>query len=57
VHQDTVVHHIEVSLFPNWKGVDQVRRFAFDGDRLTLSTAPMVVAGVERTAHLVWERA
>ena len=56
VRDATVVHHIEVSLFPNWKGVDQVRRYAFDGDRLTLSTAPMVVAGVEQAAHLVWQR-
>ena len=56
VKGDTVVHHIEISLFPNWKGVDQVRFFTFDGDRLTLSTPPMKVAGVEQTAHLIWER-
>jgi hypothetical protein len=56
VRDGTVVHHIEVSSFPNWKGVDQERYFAFHGNRLTLSTPPMLVGGVELTGHLIWER-
>lgn len=52
---DKVVHHIEVSLFPNWSGADQERIYEFRGDRLTLSTPPFQVGGVEQTAHLVWE--
>src|SRR5438105_3788302 len=31
-----VVHHIEVSFFPNWVGGDQERIFELDGDRLML---------------------
>jgi hypothetical protein len=51
-----VVHHLEMSLNPNWIGVDQVRYFDLQGDRLTLKTPPMVVGGVERVSTLVWER-
>ncbi len=53
---DRVVHHIEVSFFPNWIGVDQERVFEFDGDRLLLSTPPTLIQGAQRTAHLIWER-
>lgn len=56
VQGDRIVHHIEVSLFPNWTGMEQQRLYEFEGDRLTLSTPPFQVAGVEQTAHLVWER-
>lgn len=57
VRGDKVIHHIEVSLFPNWSGTDQERFFEFSGDRLSLHTPPMVMGGVERTAHLLWRRA
>jgi hypothetical protein len=32
----TVTHHIEGSWFPNLVGTRQVRRYSFDGDRLSL---------------------
>jgi hypothetical protein len=54
---DHVVHHIEVSLFPNWIGVDQTRYFTLTGDRLDLWTPPMRMGGADRTARLVWRRA
>jgi hypothetical protein len=54
--QDTVIHHIEVCSYPNWIGNAQVRFAKLEGDVLTLSTKPMVLRGVERTAELVWER-
>jgi len=56
VQDDTVVHHIEVSLFPNWVGVSQERMFEFEGSRLTLSTPLMLVGGRQLSTHLVWER-
>jgi hypothetical protein len=52
-----VIHHIEVSLFPNWTGKDQTRYYQFEGDRLILSTPPITVDGLEQTAHLIWQRA
>ena len=56
VRGDTVIHHIELSLFPNWVGVDQKRFLQFDGNRLLLSTPPILVEGTEQTSHLIWER-
>lgn len=56
IQDDTVVHHIEVSLFPNWVGVSQERMFMFKGSRLTLSTPLMLVGGRQLSTHLVWER-
>lgn len=53
---DTVVHHVDLSLFPNWVGVDQERLVEVRGDRVTLSTRPMLLGGVQRSAHLIWER-
>jgi hypothetical protein len=54
---DKVVHQIELSLFPNWSGVDQERFFEFSGKQLTLRTAPMALEGTQRTAQLIWHRA
>jgi hypothetical protein len=52
-----VVHHVEVSSFPNWVGGDQVRFVELTGDHLSLSSAPFVVGGLPQTAHLSWRRA
>ncbi len=53
---DTVIHHVELSSFPNWVGVDQERLVKLKGNRLTLSTRPILLGGIEQTAHLNWER-
>jgi hypothetical protein len=55
-HGDTVTHLVELCLFPNWVGVPQERLVKIDGDRLILSTRPLVLEGRQQTAHLVWER-
>lgn len=47
----TVTHHIEGSWFPNLVGTDQLRRFSFDRDRLSL-TAETPWGRVT----LVWEK-
>jgi hypothetical protein len=52
---DTVVHRVELSLFPNWVGVEQERIVEVAGNRLTLSTRPILLGGAQRTAHLIWE--
>jgi hypothetical protein len=54
----TVVHPVEVSLFPNWVGTTQRRHWALDadGDRLTLVSPPITVGGQTRTQRLVWRR-
>ena len=53
---DTVVHHVELSLFPNWVGSDQERLVELRGNRLTLSTRPILLGDILQTAHLIWER-
>ena len=54
---DTIItHYVEVSLFPNWVGSAQERFFEFTGDRLSLSTRPMLQRGSKQRAYLVWQR-
>lgn len=51
-----VIHHVEVSLFPNWVGADQERFFQFADNKLTLTTTPFTLRGIEQVGQLVWER-
>lgn len=51
-----VTHHLRGSLFPNRVGSDQIRHFAFDGDRLTLKTPPTLRGGSSLVGTLVWQR-
>jgi hypothetical protein len=53
----SVIHYVELSLFPNWSGVQQERLVEVAGDRLILSTRPMLFQGRRQSAHLVWKRA
>ncbi|MDQ3834917.1 MAG: lipocalin-like domain-containing protein [Actinomycetota bacterium] len=53
---ETVTHHVELSLFPNWVGFEQERLVELAGNRLMLSTRPLLLGGIEQTAHLIWER-
>ena len=53
---DRVLHHVELSLFPNWVGETQERFLTLDGNRAILRTPPFLVRGEERTGVLVWER-
>jgi hypothetical protein len=54
---DRVIHHIEVSLFPNWVGVAQTRYITRAGNRLTLRTPPLLMGASMQTGHVTWERA
>jgi Lipocalin-like domain len=53
---DRVMHHVELSLFPDWVGSDQERSVELAGDRLTLSASPLLLAGQPQVPRLVWER-
>jgi hypothetical protein len=52
----TVTHHVRGAWYPNWIGHDQVRHFRFDGNRLLLSTPPLVWDGQSFEYILTWER-
>ena len=56
VRGQKVIHHVEISSFPNWTGKEQERFFAFSGDRLTLSAPPMRIGGVEQNLAAIWQR-
>jgi hypothetical protein len=51
-----VIHHVELSLFPNWVGGDQERWVELAGDRLILSASPLLLAGKLQVPRLVWSR-
>lgn len=51
-----VIHHVKVSLFPNWTETSQERFYALSGNRLDLSTSPLLPDVAEPRAHLVWQR-
>ena len=52
----TVIHHVEISLVPNWVGRPQRRTVALDGTRLRLTARPLEVAGRTTIPRLTWRR-
>ena len=57
IGNETVTHHVDVSLFPNWRGDDQVRRISLEDGRLSIIASDRVSAD-GRTFHseLIWLR-
>jgi len=56
VKETKVIHHVEISLYPNWAGTDLERTFQFEGDNLTLSAPTSSRSGAQYIAQLVWQR-
>ena len=58
VEGDTIIHTVETSLFPNWVGTVQRRRWTLsdDGGTLTLESPPIALRGVTRRQLLTWAR-
>jgi hypothetical protein len=56
VSGDTVTHHVEASLFPNWVGRPEIRYYKFEGNVLTLRTGEIRSGKNTVIAQLVWER-
>lgn len=55
--EGTIIHGMDVSLFPNWCGQRQLRRVRIEGDRLFLSSVePVRSGGVEIDATLEWQK-
>jgi Lipocalin-like domain len=54
--RQTVTHHVRGAWYPNWIGHDQIRYFKFEGNRLLLSTPPMMWDGQSLEYVLTWER-
>ncbi|QFS52732.1 hypothetical protein GXM_10487 [Nostoc sphaeroides CCNUC1] len=56
IQVNKIIHHIQISMYPNWTGIAQERIFALKDDRLLLSAPPDLIDGKQQTAHFVWKR-
>jgi hypothetical protein len=58
LHDDRVVHHIDVSWNQAWTGTDQTRYYKLEGDILTITTAPYrsYQDGRQGRSVLVWKK-
>ncbi len=56
---DKLIYHPEASWNEAWNGVAQVRLFAIEGDRLSVTSAPAVstLTGARTVFSLAWKRA
>jgi hypothetical protein len=57
IEAESVVHAVEQSLFPGWKGGDQRRHVRLDGDTLFIEAHLEQGTPEARTAQLKWRRA
>jgi len=51
-----VIFHVGGAWLPNWIGSGQIRYCTLSGNRLTISTAPVLFDGKNRVGKLIWER-
>jgi len=51
-----IIFHVEGAWLPNWIGGDQIRYYTLNGNRMTISTAPVLFDGKNRIGKLIWER-
>ena len=56
VEGETVTHHVEVSLFPNWLGTAQLRYHKREGDTLVLRTPPIPSGDGTVAVQLTWHK-
>jgi len=52
-----VIFHVRGAWLPNWIDTDQIRYYALSGNRLSISTAPVLFDGKKAVGKLIWERA
>jgi len=52
----TIIHQVEGSMFPNWIGNRQVRYGKIEGDKLIISTPPILAQGRETIFYITWQR-
>ena len=51
-----IIFHVRGAWLPNWIGSDQIRYYALRGNRMSISTAPVLFDGKRRVGKLIWER-
>lgn len=50
-----IVHHVEMSFFPNWIGTSQLRYYKFQDGKLIISTPELILNGESVKNYLTWE--
>ena len=55
--EGSVAHHIELSSYPNWTGTVQTRLVEIIGERMKLTTPPILRDGKAAAVILTWVRA
>ena len=53
---NTVIHQVNASLWPQEVGITYKRTYAFAGDRLVLTTPPFSIDGRQAFNRLTWQR-
>lgn len=53
---NSITHHVEGALFPNWIGTDQLRFYEFNNGNLILTTPKIPYSGTTLVGVLTWER-
>ena len=53
---DQIIHHLEVTTYPNWTGTDQLRHFELTDTHFTLFPPKMIMNGKIRHGRVHWER-
>ena len=56
VEGSRITHRVSASSLEAWTGSEQERSYRIEGQRLTLETMPLKVAGDAPTGVLVWDR-
>jgi hypothetical protein len=58
LHEDKVVHHVDISWNQAWTGTEQVRYYKLDGDTLTIRSAAAAdpLTGQEVVHRVVWRK-
>jgi hypothetical protein len=56
VHENQIIHHIDVAWNPSWTGTHQVRFYKLAGKHLTLTMVPADQTLQKTTVHLEWEK-
>jgi Lipocalin-like domain len=56
VDAETIIHHVEVSVFPRWVGLPQVRYYEVSESQLILKTPPILRLGKHLVGQLTWRR-
>ena len=51
-----IIFHVRGAWLPNWIGSDQIRYYTLSGNRMSISTAPVLFEGKKTVGKLIWER-